>query len=646
MLPRRTVSGMRATLRASCVFALLLATVLSVTTVPAQAAGTEGTGGKTNAGSNVNRSGGSASVSGSARQDDITGAVPWCVTATGGGGFYDPTPTRNDNYFLAPFVGCGGNENGWTVNMKNCFTGYMVWRFYGTLRAGDQTRVVTRSRVEVPRWCGEGYEQNADFFFPNATDATGSPATTVDGNAADFAYKVFKSTQNNRTVVQTSELVNTTGTATKLRGSCTKPLTSLENWFQASIKDNAKGARETLYDRYQATRRATGSAQTARLDINAIDMPRSAEDIRFGSVGDCSSIFDYQGFIPTGTGQQYATASEIPASVIRDNTVVVGTCAIPLERPARVYKGRNNYAYYTDKVADGKLGERYSMAPFPYGLADDNVIKSYKAYVKTSAFGKGLPLTPMAWPSTERIGKYGSSAWKRNEVQDPERLAQYVRCDYQSLAPQTDLIGCERTGTCKNPADTTRNDSTTRVRNQGVDADVYVEVTATLPRYYTASGELKVFRVPTTGQPLCRGGRVCGTERLDPRIVSWTYSTQLVGNNGYRACTKKGQRSCDWFSEVAGRNGTITASFYSPTAKGESVELVVTRASVTYIPKEERVIERCQVVTTTDGVTGEETSETVCWTETIIVELPPRTSEASLLLPGDAARTVTGSVGS
>ncbi len=640
---RRTVKDMRPAsnaFRARTLLALLLVGVVTATSTPAWGAGNERTGG-----SNINRTGGSASVSGSAKQYELQGDVPWCNTATGGGGFWDPRPTRNNNYFLAPFPGCGGNEDRWTVNMKNCFTGYMVWRFYGTLRPGDATRVVTRSRVEVPRWCGEGYEQNAEFFFPNAADATGAPARTVDGVKADFAYFVNRSPLNNRTVVQTSEEMNTTGTATRLAGDCTRALTDLPNWFRESTKTNASAARQSLYQRFQSTRRAT-NAETARLDINSVSAPRNADDIRFGSTDDCSSIYDYQGYIAVGPGQKYQAVELVPAEVLRDNTVVVGTCAIPLERPARVYSGRNNYAYYSDTAEDGALSERYSMARFAYGLADDSVIKGYKKVVGETAFGKGLPLTPMQWPSADRIGRLGSSAWQgRSETPDPQLVTKYTRCDYQTLAPQSDLLGCEYTKDgCPSIRTVERRESAS-VKDVGLNSDVYVEVTATLPRFYTASGDLKEYKIPTTGRVLC-SGRVCGTQRLDPRIISWNYRTQLAGIGGYRICDSKRQRNCDWFSDAAGKNGTITATFYSPTAKGEKARLVVSEATVTFARKVERQIERCESFTVTDPKTGEVTETVNCWTETIIEELPPETVSAALLVPGDTNRTVTGSVGS
>jgi hypothetical protein len=620
---RRPTKGPRA------ILALILTAVMLITAAPAMGAGNEQTGG-----SGVNRSGGGSSVGGGANQDVMVGDVPWCVSSTNQGGFWAPRPTRNNNYFLAPFPGCEGHD--WTVAMRNCFTGYMVWRFYGTLGDNGAAQVVTRSRVEVPRWCASGSDQIASFFFPNGTDATGQVASSVDGTKADFAYHIWGSIYNHRTIVQTSDSTNTTGVSKLLKGNCTQPLTNLPNWFRTSVSNNPDAARKKLYERFRATTAATGSAETGRLDINAVTVPNSPGGIRFGSIDDCSSIYDYQGYLDPKSAQSQSEA------FIRNNTVVVGTCAIPLERPARVYTG-GQYAYWTDEILDGKLGERYSMAKFPYGLADDAVTRQYKNAVKSDAFSdSSMPMSPRAWPSAERIGSLGSSAWNRPETKDRDLLAKYVRCDYQSLAPQTDLIGCEYT-----TAGCIKRDSTTEVRIKDSDqnSDVYVEVSATLPRYYTASGDLKVYRVPSTGKVLCKG-RTCGTERLDPRIISWTYSTKLVGEGGYRACKSKRERNCDWFSDVAGKNGTLTGTFYSPTAKGERVRLVVADAAVTFARRVEREIERCETITTTDERTGEKESDIVCYTEIIIEELPPETVNASVLLPKDSARTVTGSVGS
>jgi hypothetical protein len=607
--------------RGRAFIATALAAVLALSLAPAHGAGDERTGG-----SDVNRSGGSAGVGGGANQGVMTGDVPWCVPLTNKGGFWHPRPYRDNDYFLAPFPGCAGHD--WTVALKNCFTGYMVWRFYGTLRPGDAARVVTRSRVEVPRWCGEGYEQTADFFFPNTTDVTGELATTVDGARADFGFHVWGSEYNNRTVVQTSEGVVTSGPATILQGDCTQPLIDLPNWFRTSVERNGSGARRSLFERYNATRRATGSAETARLDINAVTVPRRAEDVRFGSTGDCSSIYDYQGYLVDPAAD---------AQTRRDNTVVVGTCAIPLERVGRVYTGRNNYAFFNDTVLDGKLGERYSMAKFPYGLAEDGVTAQYKKAVKESAFGAGLPLSPRPWPRDGAVARYGSGAWDREEILDPALMAKFVRCDYQSLAPQADLIGCEyTTGGCVNfVADT---------RDRGSSSEVYVEVKATLPRFYTASGELKVFRIPTTGRVLC-SGRPCGSEPLDPRIISWDYSAKLVGEGGYRVCASKRQRGCDFTTEQAGRNGLATGTFFSPTSKGERVRLLV-ESTVTFARRVEREREVCETLTFTDPITGETQGDGVCYTEIVVEELAPETVSAHKIIPGDTSRTVTGSIGS
>jgi hypothetical protein len=628
--------------RTRSLLASLLAASVLATTAPASAEVNERTGGST-----VNRSSGSAGVGGSAKQYDLRGDVPWCVKETQTGGFWDPRPNKNSNYFLAPFPGCNNNgkdENLWTVDMKNCFTGYMVWRFYGTLKPGDTTRVATRSRVEVPRWCGEGYDQDATFFFPNASDATGALARKVDGAPADFAYYVKKTNPDKREYVQTSEGWATTGRADKLKGDCTQPLTGLPNWFKTSSEKNAFGARQALWQRYFNTRRSTGSAEAARLDINSAVVPRQAGDILFGSVGDCSSIYDYQGYIAVGPGASYAAVDQIPTEVLKNNTVVVGTCAIPLERPARVYKGRNNLAYYSESAEGGKLAERYSMARFNYGLADDTVIKAYKKIIAGTAFDEGMPLTPMMWPDSDEIGRRGSSAWKRVEEQDPQAVAKLTRCDYQTLAPQTELLGCEYTEKGCPSIVTTRRPSVT-VSEVGLNSDVYVEIATTLPRFYTASGDMRVFKIPTSGRVMC-SGTICGTQRLHPRIISWNYKTQLVGEGGYRICGSKKERNCDWYSTPAGKNGTIEATFYSPTAKGEKSRLVVSEASVTFARRVEKEIERCETVTVTDNQTGESVDTVSCWTEIIIVELPPETVSAALLVPGDTSRTVTGSVGS
>jgi hypothetical protein len=685
---RRTVKGMKSTrLRGRIAAAFLVTISLILTSTPALAYQLEETGG-----SKVNRTGGGSSVGGGADEDTDKSVgrrdndVPWCSGMERGGFWRDAARTVVDNnYFIAPFPGCKGVKGAslsgtnrssitstttvWTPALKNCFTGYMVWRFYGTLRPNDANRVATVSRVEVPRWCADGKDQNADFFFPNATDATGNLAREVDGTRADFAYK----TENyyGRTVVKTSDGVNTTGAAVMVKGNCTKPLTDLPNWLTTSVGANPEAARKKLFERYTDTRRVTNSSETARLDINATAVPRSAEDIRVGSTRDCSSIYDYQGYIKTGKNSPYATAADIPQNVIRDNTVVVGTCAIPLERPARVYTGRNNYAFFGPNVVGGRLGERYSKADFAYGVADDAITAQYKKIVGQTAFTDKIipgktPGTPVDWPAAERIAVVGTSAWNTvNVTPRPDLVEKFTRCDYQTLSPQTTLIGdpptCEELGTCPKEPDCTTSPRgcsstditrTLRDKDTGRTSDVYVEVTATLRKYYTASGEMKQFDIPTRSRVLCNGSPCTG--RLDPRIISYDYRTELTSSSTFKPCATRGARGCDWFATGAGKNGEVKAVFYSPTAKGELVRFIVAEATVTFARKEEREITRCETVTVTNSVTGEVSSEEFCWTEIIIVELPPETANASVLISKNTTgeftpssdRTVTGSVGS
>jgi hypothetical protein len=336
-----------------------------------------------------------------------------------------------------------------------------------------------------------------------------------------------------------------------------------------------------------------------------------------------------------------------------------------------VYTGRNNYAYFGPNVVNGRMGERYSKAGFPYGIADDEITAQYKDIVGKTAFvdknipGK-VPGTPIDWPAKERIAVVGTSAWNTVDVTPrPDMVEKYTRCDYQTLSPQTALLGdpptCKELGTCPVEEDCTTSprgcsstDITRTIRDKdtGRTSDVYVEVTATLRKYYTASGEMKQFDIPTRSRVLCNGSPCTG--RLDPRIISYDYRTELTSSSTYKPCTTRGARGCDWFATGAGKNGEVKAVFYSPTAKGELVRFIVAEATVTFARKEEREIIRCETITVTDNVTGEVDSQEFCWTEIIIVELPPETANASVLISRNTTgentpssdRTVTGSVGS
>jgi len=612
-------------IRSALTVAVVLLTLAS-STHPATAGGSSYSGGTgTNSGS------GSSGVGGGNSQNDLGDNVPYCNEETGGGGFgSDP------NVFVAPFPGCIGAQ--WQYPIDRCFTGYMVWRFYGTMRPGNETKVITRSRVNFSDWCLPAGDQKATFFYPNATDALGYKVPErVDGSMSAFGWSKW-STVMGQTMYTTDTDVPTTGPAALRKGSCTSPLVEpgFKNWMQASLSEGKAAAQKWLFDRYNRTLALTGSRDIARLDINSPVYPQSPSDITSGSTTDCSSIMDYWGYKELPAGQRLDPITE------RNNTVMVGTCAIPLERPGRLYtmRGQRYHAYYNDEVKDGGLRERYSDAKFNFGMANDSVIQKFKEYIATDAHSNNkMPLTPF-WPSENQIKNNGSSAWGNAPYFNGERVANLVKCEYQTLAPATQLMGeIEPT---PSPTPSPSNSSDTVVK-PGT-GDVYLAVNATLPRNYTASGDLKTFNVPTSARVLC-GGRTCGTNKLDPRIVSWRYTTRLAGEGGYTPCQTKRSRNCGFYYEPGGKSRDLTAWFFSPTAKGQKARLEVTDVEIVIIPKQEitEAIRETRIVI--DPVTLEEREvETVRYV-TRIIELPAETRSGSVLSPDPASRNVTGSVG-
>lgn len=594
---------------------------MATTTLPAQAAGSSYSGG-----TGTNSGGGYSGIGGGNSQDDLGDNVPYCYEPLGTGGFGSVV-----DVFIAPFPGCQGAR--WQYPIDRCFTGFMVWRFYGTMRPGDENRVVTRSRVNFSDWCLPAGDQRATFFYPNATDSVGYKVPErVDGSMSAFGWSKW-STIMGQTMYTTDQNVPTTGPASLRQGSCVGKLVGPEftNWMQASLADGKAAAQKWLYDRYLRTLALSGSREVARLDINSPVYPQSPADITSGSLTDCSSIMDYWGYKELPAGETLDPITR------RDNTVVVGTCAVPLERPGRLYTLGNQrmHAYFSDVSYDGALTERYSDGRFSFGMANDNVIQRYKDYIAGDAHvGSKMPMAPF-WPSADAIKTRGSGAWINAPERNGGQVADLAKCEYQSLAPATQLMGMGPEPTPSPNTDTVTTPGT---------GDVYLSVTAKLPRNYTASGDLKPYVIDTDATVLC-GGRVCGTNELDPRIVSWTYKTQMAGESQYLPCQTQRSRNCGFFYEPGDKNRDLKAWFYSPTTKTQKARLEVTNVEIVIIPKKKIREAITTSRTVTDPTTGESTVVESVRYVTRIIELPPERRTGYVLNPGKTGRNVTGSVG-
>jgi hypothetical protein len=615
--------GKKNALRVALVLLTVLSTLSPLAQLPAGAAGSQYSGGTgTNSGS------GGSGVGGGGSQDKLGDNIPYCYEPLGTGGFGSTV-----DVFVAPFPGCEGYD--WQYPIDRCFTGFMVWRFYGTMRPGDHARVVTRSKVQYPDWCLPAGDQQATFFYPNATDLNGSVPSRVDGSMSAFGWSVWTN-KFGQTHYTTDTNVPTTGPAALRSGNCANQLTGpgFKNWMDASLKGGKEKAQKFLFDRYLATLQFSGSREVARLDINSPVFPRGPEDIVSGSLRDCSSIMDYWGYKDLPVGE---TLDPITA---RNNTVVMGTCAIPLERPGRLYtKGsRSTHAYYSKSAVGGALGERYSDARFSFGTGSDDVIREYKSFVEGDAHSSNsLPMAPF-WPSSQQIKNRGSSAWSAAPDENASRVASLVKCEYQSLAPQTGLMGT----TPVEPTPKPRKEQD-EIAESGT-SDVYLDVSATLPRNFTASGDLKPFSIPSTARVLC-AGRTCGTNELDPRIVSWTYRTRLAGEGGYTPCSSKRSRNCGFYHTPGGKGENLDAWFFSPTTSNQKVRLEVTDVQIVIVPKQKIREEIIEDIPVTDPETGEVTLERVVTVIERIIELPQETRSGSVLRPRPSSRNVTGSVG-
>ena len=542
---------------------------------------------------------------------------------TNANGTYNKNIAIND-YFIKPFPGCYGYK--WSENIKNCLTGTLAWRFYGSL--ADPVQAVTLSKAGTRSSCEASIQ--AGLLYPNPMDSGVTYADmgiikSKDKNGND----IYELTEPNYVV--------TTGIVSNKSNNCFDKFVNnanFKNRLDASLDINSiKSIKDELYLEFNKELNKTRSKTLAGLHINH-DLKtkiNTASDINFGPISDCSSIYDYQQYIETGVTSLYKSYTEIPKEVINQGTVVLGTCAIATERPARIYQKNSNdlsYAFYGNKAESGMLTERYSK--IETGLKNkipstsDTITQKYKDKIINNYF-PGLPKGYINWPKAAEINKYGSTAWISLDEATQEDINKFLQgnldCTYTKLEPTDKLIGCTKVanGTPSDPCKptTTPTPSPTPSPTPTISAPssgVYIEIETQLPKYFTASGELKRYNITSDSKVLCDGRTCKAAPEIcdpgscpvpDPIIVSHRYGTDLIGVNGYRECRSTAERKCDFYASNGGNLKDISAIFFSPSAKGEYVKLNITSPLVRYIPQ--RYVAFCSpIVVGVDPETGDD----------------------------------------
>ena len=542
---------------------------------------------------------------------------------TNDNGTYNKNITIND-YFIKPFPGCYGYK--WTENIKNCLTGTIAWRFYGNLT--DPAQAITLSKAGTRSPCESNIQ--AGLLYPNPMDS-GISYTDIGviKSINKIGSEIYELKGNNNVI--------TTGNVLSKKDRCNDNFINNENFknrLGESLNTNStQSIKDELYKEYKNEYNKTQSLVLASLHINHnlnVNIT-SANDISFGSLTDCSSIYDYQQYIETGFNKQYKTYSEVPQQLINQGTVVLGTCAIATERPARIYQKNSkelSYAFYGDRAESGMLTERYSK--IETGLKNkktsttDPITQKYKNAIIENYYS-GLPKGYINWPKAADINKQGSTAWnnlKEATKADIDRfLLENLDCTYTKLEPTDRLIGCPVIKGNSSPNDPCKPIGPTPSPSPSPEPDisapssgVYIEISTQLPKFFTASGELKRYNIESESRVLC-DGRTCKTSPEicdpgscpipDPVIVSHKYETDLIGVNGYRECRSKSERKCDFYASNGSKMSDISAIFFSPSAKGEYVKLGITAPLVRYIPQ--KYVEFCSpIVVGVDPKTGED----------------------------------------
>lgn len=596
---RRRLSALAAALVAACLTVLMSAG-------PAAAAWTD-TGGNGNSNSNSNGGGNVSSGSSTFSCGRSIGLVPSAL--------YIRLAGRWVRWWDAPYGYCTGSSGSgnlsysYTGYAELCPTGFLVYRFYGTVN--NPTIAVTRSQTNQTQWCAP----ESTYAFPANTpldagvDAGAPWKTTVGVNASqqnDGASNIYYF-RNDAGLLAPSY-------PTQVTGSCTSAQTgnSMVNWFNTTASPAEQIAlRAALgYDywvasaggRYPATGLAEAGLSTAsgyRFSWGAWLADTSVAPVADPN-GDAFYLTDF-------TWESRSCASPLQfmsnTDTATQDRVVIGTCYVPTVRKrTQMLSSSGQYVWSWNALTrstnstqgDGeRMSNLYRNTQYtPGGAGGDSLdasvtglsadqqtalvtgwrnamVANYRAWaaagLQTAAGAQVVPVNPYAGEAdASLIGK--TTAIDVNAA--AETLYNAARC----------RVGTSVRFDLPQPQDAPELGGTVNLNVTDVDV---MQVSAT-------TAQVKV----SAGAMTCQGGTGC-PDTVALKSLSWTGT--LTGTNGYKICattniSKRIPTSCDGvYTTGAGastsgiqRSQTFTVRFAHPTDTSQAVVVSLSNLKGTY----------------------------------------------------------------
>lgn len=490
--------------------------------------------------------------------------------ANGGYGGGDPNCTRpamtgswggHKDHYLAPFPGCYGQS--FQTVIKDCPVGFDVWRFYGT--ESNPSMYTTVSKVNLPNWCQEN--RTYRYFLPNPQDSNASPAgpwssttfTNPYGETVNMAYSSGDcgDPRNSTTCYATTNrpwrfMINGSDNASQTCANLQTDQSTLGKYFSGPYMDptaaeyaSGKTVRTGMLSLFRRWAVSFGSP-IALTAINAANpAPTTPDNINFNDNVNCSSALDF------------VTTSNAP------NKVIMGSCVIPINRPARAYTG-GTYAFY-NYAYNNKLGSTHYTAEYAAKAASQKggVYDSWRAMIQHEVATRGgtvgvdYPGQIYSFSGTVQLKDIPTF----NQAQAAADAANNAYCVKGESSTISSAVSTEA----------------------GIVADsVVIKVTA--PDVFQVGGALKPGSVTTDKAVLMCGNRACNhaINPLDPTLASLTYTLDLTGVN-FSKCRDDHSAGCDYYLKIPARANmdgqSVTAWFFSGTNPDEKVQVTLTNLS-------------------------------------------------------------------
>jgi hypothetical protein len=499
-------------------------------------------------------------------------------------------------YYAAPYVKCDGSDPKNRFTMSNqrgyCPTGFEVYRFYG--QEGKQPTAVTRSRLNLPSWCGKPAGDDSPYSFPAQTSWDDTPGTAP--GSPDYIYKGTNFHMKDNGLTPTTYGTRDTGKLTPtaptiVKGKCATVSRKNPVWEKwASLTERQKiGYRAILGQVYwkaskngkwvASGRAAAGLRTGAGYRTNwsptktanegvAPPKDRNGQYFYFTSFTfdqrNCSTPFNFAKVVDDATGK-----------IEGNYKPVYGTCYVPLIRLTQEFRdpstGKKHLAFPELERGQGeRISTYYRNDRGNAPAADQNrwrkILKD--DYLKRAPKGTAWPLNSKGaqlLPAQSHPGERSTARLVDAVMYDKQAAAQdfskYAKC---MLGDAVTLSGLSSSATA-------------------VQATAQIDVVG--DQVLKSGGALYKATFDISRPKLMCGASECKPSQAT--IKSASYDLTITGLNGYTECAGSGTAGCDYKvltkkTGNANTPGQVVIEFYNATAPAERIAVKVTNPKVTY----------------------------------------------------------------